>query len=104
MSWSYLRGLNIVRATIVLLNEEFRELKELAAAQDRSISWLLCEAFRLSKIRLQQAEPFAPSFDRVWRDIAFSLRQAGIKPSGIPRLVREVRRTKSPTTPKAKAR
>jgi len=94
----------MVRTTIVLPDEEFRELKELAAAQDRSISWLLREAFRLSKIRLRHAEPFAPSFDRVWRDIGLSLRQAGIKPSGIPRLVREVRRTKSPTTPKAKAR
>jgi len=94
----------MVRTTIVLPDEEFRELRELAAAQDRSISWLLREAFRLSKIRLRQAEPFAPSFDRVWRDIGLSLRQAGIKPSDIPRLVREVRRTKSPTTPKAKAR
>ena len=94
----------MVRTTIVLPEEEFQELKELAAAQDRSISWLLREAFRLSKRRLRQAEPFAASFDRVWGDIGLSLRQAGIRPSDVSRLVRAVRRTGSPTTRKSKAR
>jgi len=94
----------MVRTTIVLPDEEFRELKELAAAQDRSISWLLREAFRLSRGRLRQAEPFAASFDRVWREVGLSLRQRGIKPADIPRVIREVRRTRSPVTPKGKAR
>jgi len=56
----------MVRTTIVLPDEDFRELKALAAAQGRSISWLLREAFRLSKSSLQRPDSFAQSFDRVW--------------------------------------
>ena len=56
----------MVRTTIVLPEEDFRELRALAAARDRSISWRLREAFRLSKSSLQGPEPFAQSFDRVW--------------------------------------
>jgi len=94
----------MVRTTIVLPEEEFRELKELAAAQDRSISWLLREAFRLSKSRLRQAEAFATHFDRVWRDIGLSLRQRGLKPSDVSRVIREDRRTRSPARAKGKSR
>ena len=94
----------MVRTTIVLPDEEFRELKELAATQDRSISWLLREAFRLSKSRLRQAEAFPTTFDRVWRDIGLSLRQRGIKASDVSRLIREDRRTRSPAIAKGKPR
>lgn len=94
----------MVRTTIVLPDEEFRELKELAAAQDRSISWLLREAFRLSKSRLRQAEAFATSFDRVWGDIGLALRQRGMKPSDVSRAIREARRTRSPARARGKTR
>jgi uncharacterized lipoprotein len=93
----------MVRTTIVMPEEDFREMKELAAARDRSISWLLREAFRLSKGSLQRSEPFAQSFDRVWSDIGLALRNAGVKTADIPRLIGTVRRT-SATTAKAKAR
>ena len=63
----------MVRTTIVIPEEDFRELKALAAAKDRSISWLLREAFRLSKGSLQRSEPFAQSFDRAWNDISLAL-------------------------------
>jgi predicted transcriptional regulator len=53
----------MARTTIVLPEEDFRGLKALAAARDRSISWLLREAFRLSKSSLQRPEPFAQSID-----------------------------------------
>jgi hypothetical protein len=87
----------MVRTTIVLPEEDYRELQAIAEAQDRSISWLLREAFRLSKSRLHRAEPFAPSFDRIWQDVGRSLRQAGITTAtDVSRLVREVRNSRPP--------
>jgi hypothetical protein len=93
----------MVRTTIVLPEEDFRELKALAEAQDRSISWLLREAFRLSKSSLQRPESFAQSFDRVWTDIGLALRDAGVKPADIPRLIGTVRKRRAPV-PRGKAR
>jgi predicted transcriptional regulator len=93
----------MVRTTIVLPDEDFRELKALAEAQDRSISWLLREAFRLSKGSLQRPESFAQSFDRVWTDIGLALRDAGVKRADVPRLIGTVRKTRAPA-PKGKTR
>ncbi len=93
----------MVRTTIVLPEEDFRELKALAAARDRSISWLLREAFRLSRSSLQRPEPFALSFDRVWNDIGLALRDAGIKSGDVPRLIGAVRKSRAPA-PKGKVR
>jgi len=93
----------MVRTTIVLPEEDFRDLKALAAARDRSISWLLREDFRLSKSNLKRPEPFAQSFDRVWRDIVLALRDAGVKPADVPRLIGTVRKSRTPA-PKGGAR
>jgi hypothetical protein len=93
----------MVRTTIVIPEEDFLELKALAAEKDRSISWLLREAFRLSKCNLRRTEPFAQSLDRAWNDIGLALRNAGVKSADVPRLIGTVRRTHAPTL-KAKAR
>ena len=94
----------MVRTTIVLSDEDYRELQTLAEAQDRSISWLLREAFRLSRTRLRRAEPFAQSFDRLWENVGRSLRKNGItSDSKVSRLVREVRNSR-PTSSLGKAR
>jgi predicted transcriptional regulator len=93
----------MVRTTIVLPEEDFRDLKVLAAARDRSISWLLREAFRLSKSSLQRPESFAQSFDRVWNDIGLALRDAGVKLADVPRLIGTARKTRPPAS-RGKAR
>lgn len=82
----------MVRTTIVLPEEEFAELKRLAAQQERPISWLLRQAFRLSKVHLERGEPYGVTFDRVWGEIGQSLRRAGVRPSDVARLVAESRR------------
>lgn len=84
----------MVRTTIVLPEEEFAELKRLAAKQERPISWLLRQAFRLSKVHLERGEPYGVTFDRVWSEIGQSLRRAGVRPSEVTRLVAETRRKK----------
>ncbi len=81
----------MVRTTIVLPEEEFEELKRLAAQQDRPISWLLRQAFRLSKVHLERGEPYGVTFDRVWSEIGHSLRQAGVRVSDVAGLVAETR-------------
>lgn len=81
----------MVRTTIILSEEEFQELKRLAAQQERPISWLLRQAFRLSRVQLERGEPYGATFDRVWSEIGRSLRQAGARPPDVERLVREVR-------------
>ncbi len=94
-----------VRTTITLAEEEFEELKRLAARQDRSISWLLRQAFRLSKARLERGEPYAVGFDRVWKEVGRSLRRAGVRTTrDVDRLVTEVRTRKKGTNEKAEAR
>ncbi len=55
----------MVRTTTVLRNEDFHELKALVEGQDRSIPWLLREAFRFSESSLQRPESFRQSLDRV---------------------------------------
>jgi Arc/MetJ-type ribon-helix-helix transcriptional regulator len=98
-------GSTMVRTTITLAEEEFAELKRLAAQQDRSISWLLRHAFRLSKARLESGEPYAAEFDRIWREVGRSLRHAGVRtPRDVDRLVREVRVRKGQGSEKASAR
>jgi len=84
----------MVRTTIVLPEEEFEELKRLAAKQERPISWLLRQAFRLSKVHLERGEPYGATFDRVWSEIGRSLHRAGVRPSDVPRLVSEIRKKK----------
>ncbi len=81
----------MVRTTIVLPEEDFRELKRLATEQDRPISWLLRQAFRLSKVHLERGEAYGSSFDRIWNDIGRSLRRGGVGPRAVAKLVAEVR-------------
>jgi predicted DNA-binding ribbon-helix-helix protein len=82
----------MVRTTISLEREEFEEIKRLAARQDRTVSWLLRQAFRLSRARLESGEPYGVAFDRVWEQIGRSLRRAGVRTTkDVNRLVREVR-------------
>jgi predicted DNA-binding ribbon-helix-helix protein len=82
----------VIRTTITLAEEEFEELKRLAARKDRSVSWLLRQAFRLSKVRLERGEPYSVAFDRVWDEVGRSLRRAGVRTSGdVDRLVKDVR-------------
>ncbi len=59
------RRFPMVRTTTVLRNEDFHELKALVEGQDRSIPWLLREAFRFSESSLQRPESFRQSLDRV---------------------------------------
>ncbi|MDE2058781.1 MAG: ribbon-helix-helix protein, CopG family [candidate division NC10 bacterium] len=95
----------MVRTTITLAEEEFAELKRLAAQQDRSVSWLLRQAFRLSKARLERGEPYATEFDRIWREVGRSLKQVGVRtPRDVDHLVRAVRAGKGQGTEKASAR
>jgi len=88
----------MVRTTIVLPEEDFRELKALAEARHCSISWLLRDALRRSKSILQRPEFFAQSFDLVWDDIGVTLRNAGVKPAGVPRLIGAVLKRRAPAS------
>jgi len=82
----------MVRTTISLEKEEFEEIKRLAARQDRTVSWLLRQAFRLSRARLESGEPYGAAFDRAWERIGRSLRRAGVRTTkDVDRLVRKVR-------------
>ena len=95
----------MVRTTIALPEEELEELKRLAVRQDRSISWLLRQAFRLSKTRLELGEPYAVAFDRMWGEVGRSLRRAGVRTTeDVDRLVAEVRGRKRGTNKKARAK
>ena len=95
----------MVRTTITLAEDEFEELKRLAARQDRSISWLLRQAFRLSKARLEDGEPYAAAFDRIWGGVGRSLRRAGVRATrDVNRLTAEVRSGRQGTNKKATAR
>ena len=94
----------MVRTTITLAEEEFEELKRLAARQDRSISWLLRQAFRLSRVRLEGGEPYSVSFDRIWGEVGRSLRRAGVRTTiDVERLLTEVRARKRGTNKQARA-
>jgi len=94
----------MVRTTVVFPETEFLELKRLAAQQDRPISWILRQAFRLSKVHLDRGEPYGVTFDRVWSEIGRSLRQSGVRPQNVGRLVAEVRGRQRRGGGKAKAR
>jgi predicted transcriptional regulator len=94
----------MVRTTIVLPDEEFDDLKQLAAQQERSISWLLRQAFRISRPHLEREEAYSQTFDRVWDEIGHSLRRAGVGPRHVDRLVTEVRAKRSELTGKARTR
>jgi len=94
----------MVRTTITLAEEELEELKRLAVRQDRSISWLLRQALRLSRARLEGGEPYAEGFDRVLGEVGRSLRRAGVRSArDVDRLLTEVRARKKGTNKKAKA-
>lgn len=94
----------MVRTTITLQEEELKELKRLAAQQDRSISWMLRQAFQLSKARLERNEPYRVGFDRIWGEVGRSLRQAGVQTiRDVDRLVTEVRTSRKRTGEKARA-
>jgi len=94
----------MIRTTITLAEEELEELRRLAVRQDRSISWLLRQAFRLSKTRLELGEPYAIAFDRMWGEVGRSLRLAGVRTTeDVDRLVAEVRGRKRGTNKKARA-
>jgi len=95
----------MVRTTITLAEEELEELRRLAVRQDRSISWLLRQAFRLSKTRLELGEPYAVAFDRMWGEVGRSLRRAGVRTTeDVDRLVAEVRGREGGTNKKARAK
>lgn len=95
----------MVRTTITLAEEEFAELKRLAAQQDRSISWLLRQAFRLSRARLERGEPYAVEFDRIWQEVGRSLHRAGVRTArDVTDLVAEHRARKSQSKEKVGAR
>jgi len=94
----------MIRTTITLAEEELEELRRLAVRQDRSISWLLRQAFRLSKTRLELGEPYAIAFDRMWGEVGRSLRLAGVRTTeDVDRLVADVRGRKRGTNKKARA-
>jgi len=94
----------MVRTTITLAEEELEELKRLAVRQDRPISWLLRQALRLSKARLESGEPYAEGFDRVWGEVGRSLRRAGVRSTrDVDRLLTEVRARKKGTNKKSKS-
>ena len=85
----------MVRTTITLAEEELAELKRLAAQQDRSISWLLRQAFRLSKARLERGQPYAGECDRIWQEVGRSLRRGGVRTArDVNNLVTELRARK----------
>ena len=81
----------MIRTTISIPEEEFKEIKRLAARTDRSISWLLRQAFRLAKPRLESGESYSTTFNRVWSEIGGVLRQAGVRQNTVGRLIADVR-------------
>lgn len=95
----------MVRTTITLAEEEFADLKRLAAQRDRSISWLLRQAFRLSKRTLERGGPYAMEFDRVWQEVGRSLHRAGVRTArDVNNRVAEFRATKRRSKAKAVTR
>lgn len=94
----------MVRTTIVLRDDEFQELKRLAAQQDRPISWLLRQAFRLSKVHLERGEPYGVTFDRVWGEVGRSLRRGGVRPRDVEGLVAQARGRRRRRGRRARAR
>jgi uncharacterized small protein (TIGR04563 family) len=94
----------MIRTTIILPEDEFRELKRLAARQDRPISWVLRQAFRLSRVHLDRAEPYPVTFDHVWNEIGRSLRRAGVRARDVGRLVAETRGRRRKSGRRARAR
>jgi len=94
----------MVRTTITLAEEELEDLRRLAVRQDRSISWLVRQAFRLSKTKLERGEPYAVAFDRMWGEVGCSLRRTGVRTTeDVDRLVAEVRGRNRGTNKKARA-
>ncbi len=87
----------MIRTTISIPDEEFQEIKRLAARTDRSISWLLRQAFRLAKPRLESGVSYAETFDRVWAEIGGVLRESGIHERKVGQLIATVRSGKSKT-------
>jgi uncharacterized small protein (TIGR04563 family) len=82
---------SVIRTTISLPKEEFQEIKRLADRTDRSISWLLRQAFRLAKSRLETGESYAVTFDQVWANVGEALRGAGVQPKNVAQLIATVR-------------
>lgn len=81
----------MIRTTISLPEEEFEEIKRLADRTDRSISWLLRQAFRLAKPRLETGESYAVTFDQVWANVGEALRGAGVQRKTVDQLIATVR-------------
>lgn len=81
----------MIRTTISLSEEEFEEIKRLAERTDRSISWLLRQAFRLAKSRLETGESYAATFNEVWGDVGEALRGAGVREANVHQLIATVR-------------
>jgi uncharacterized small protein (TIGR04563 family) len=81
----------VIRSTISLPKEEFEEIKRLADRADRSISWLLRQAFRLAKSRLETGESYAVTFDQVWTNVGEALRGAGVQQKNVAQLIATVR-------------
>jgi uncharacterized small protein (TIGR04563 family) len=91
----------VIRTTISIPDEEFQEIKRLAARADRSISWLLRQAFRLAKPRIESGASYAQTFDRVWAEIGGTLREAGIDQDKVGQLIATVRSAKPRTKTRA---
>jgi uncharacterized small protein (TIGR04563 family) len=85
------REVPVIRTTISLPEEEFDEIKRLAERTDRSISWLLRQAFRLARGRLERGEAYTATFNRVWADVGAALRGAGVKHKHVGQLIATVR-------------
>jgi uncharacterized small protein (TIGR04563 family) len=81
----------VIRTTISLPEEEFEEIKRLADRTDRSISWLLRQAFRLAKSRLETGESYAVTFDQVWANVGDALRGAGVQQKTVDQLIATAR-------------
>lgn len=82
---------SVIRTTISLPKEEFEEIKRLADRTDRSISWLLRQAFRLAKSRLETGESYAATFNEVWANVGEALRGAGVQQENVAQLIATVR-------------
>lgn len=81
----------MIRTTISLPEEEFKEIKRLAERTDRPISWLLRQAFRLAKSRLETGESYAATFNQAWGDVGEALRGAGVQQGSVDQLIATVR-------------
>lgn len=82
----------MVKTTITLSEDEFKELRRLAEQQERSVSWLLRRAFQFAKPYLERGGAPEPTAERLWEEIGALLERAGVASQDVGRMLAHARR------------